>query len=280
MSNVRKCQPHPHGSYRAQRCDTSSYVWYGPSSQAQGDVSVLKEFLARLATTRSTFFLIKLLGFDVRHHRPFVLMSGADARLPISRAKSLPSLGDPKRGPSFSQAPRFGRPVSAARASSQPREPASPLGRPSQGKTGRGYKDQQRPAAPAAPAAEFKEWKAVPVTELLPSEVSKAIRRIASQTGGGVVIEMQWGSSAYLPAHNGGQKYRDCAQRLQQLISGRLSRGSPLPVHIVDKPIRFSKRCSHSLIREQPFRGFAFFRFWLFLAVKPRASVIGSIRLL
>ena len=226
------------------------------------------------------FFLIKLLGFDVRHHRPFVLMPGADARLPISRAKSLPSLGDPKRGPSFSQAPRFGRPVSAARASSQPREPASPLGRPSQGKTGRGYKDQQRPAAPAAPAAEFKEWKAVPVTELLPSEVSKAIRRIASQTGGGVVIEMQWGSSAYLPAHNGGQKYRDCAQRLQQLISGRLSRGSPLPVHIVDKPIRFSKRCSHSLIRQQPFRGFAFFRFWLFLAVKPRASVIGSIRLL
>ena len=208
------------------------------------------------------FFPIKPLGLDVRHHRPFVLMSGADVRLPISRAKSLPSLGDPKRGPSFSQAPRFGRPASAARASSQAREPASPLGRPSQGKTGRGYKDQQRPAAPAAPAApavEFKEWKAVPVTELLPSEVSKAIRRIASQTGGGVVIEMQWGSSAYLPAHNGGQKYRDCAQRLQELISGRLSRGSPLPVHIVDKPIRFSKRSSHSLIREQLFRALPFF---------------------
>eukprot|EP00435_Cladocopium_sp_Y103_P066884 s320_g29.t1 len=92
--------------------------------------------------------------------------------------------------------------------------------------------------------AEFKEWKAVPVTEVLPSEISKVIRRIASQTSGGVVIEMQWGSSAYLPAHNGGQKYRDCAQRLQELISGRLSRGSPLPVHIVDKPIRFSKRSS------------------------------------
>lgn len=35
------------------------------------------------------------------------------------------------------------------------------------------------------------------------------------------------------------------ASRLQELLSGRLSRGSELPVHIVDQPMRFKKKVSH-----------------------------------
>lgn len=53
-------------------------------------------------------------------------------RHPISHSKSLPSLSDPRKGPSFTTAPRFGRDLptahrsSLSRASSQTREPGSP----------------------------------------------------------------------------------------------------------------------------------------------------------
>ena len=171
----------------------------------------------------------------------------ADVRLPISRAQSLPSLADPRRGPSFTQAPRFGReprrsrPPSAPSAPSPPGAPGAPQDPAS---PGRGYTDQPRPAAPEIRAKEWKPVTAAAVPELLPPEVVKEIRRIAA--GGGIVIEMLWGSSAYLPAHNGGKKYRQNASQLQELLAGKLSRGSPLPVHVVDKPIPFKKGPSHS----------------------------------
>eukprot|EP00438_Fugacium_kawagutii_P027452 Skav208103 [mRNA] locus=scaffold1681:270079:277632:- [translate_table: standard] len=84
-----------------------------------------------------------------------------------------------------------------------------------------------------------KEWRACPLKELLPSEVCKEVRSIAFPDGG-VVIEMLpvWGSSKYLPAHNGGQKYVKTAEQLRELLAGRLSGGFPLPVHIVDEPIQ------------------------------------------
>lgn len=166
-----------------------------------------------------------------------------DVRQPISRVKSLPSLGDPKKGLKFSQAPRFelprSRPQSAQGANFQevPRSrPQSAKGANSQEVPGqktkkRRDKDQEVPADRAR-----KEWKACPVKELLPSEVCKEVRSIAPD--GGVVIEMLWGSSTYLPAHNGGHKYVKNAERLQELLAGRLSGGFPLPVHIVDEPIQ------------------------------------------
>ncbi|CAK9111601.1 unnamed protein product [Durusdinium trenchii] len=163
-------------------------------------------------------------------------------RHPISHSKSLPSLSDPRKGPSFTTAPRFGRDLptahrsSLSRASSQTREPGSP----GKSKTG-GYRDQARPVAPQHEGK--APWKQVR-EELVPAEVREEVKRLARPTGGGVVIEMQWGSSAYLPAHNGGLKYREYASRLQELLSGRLSRGSELPVHIVDQPMRFKKKVS------------------------------------
>ena len=69
-----------------------------------------------------------------------------------------------------------------------------------------GYRDQARPVAPQHEGK--APWKQVR-EELVPAEVREEVKRLARPTGGGVVIEMQWGSSAYLPAHNGGLKYRE-----------------------------------------------------------------------
>eukprot|EP00434_Breviolum_minutum_P019208 symbB.v1.2.016930.t1/scaffold1305.1/size135414/2 len=87
-----------------------------------------------------------------------------------------------------------------------------------------------------------KEWATPPLIELVPNEVHRKVIELAGP--GALVIEMQWSNSVYLPAHNGGEKYKEIASNLIELMEGRLSRGSPLPVLIMDKPVKIKEKTS------------------------------------
>ena len=60
----------------------------------------------------------------------------------------------------------------------------------------------------------------------------------ASNSSAAVVIEMLWSSTEYLPLHGNGEKYRDMADRLENLLAGRWAEGQPVDVLVVDEPIR------------------------------------------
>jgi len=76
----------------------------------------------------------------------------------------------------------------------------------------------------------------------VPNEVHRKVIELAGP--GALVIEMQWSNSLYLPAHNGGEKYKETASNLIELMEGRLSRGSPLPVLVMDKPVHIKEKTS------------------------------------
>lgn len=99
----------------------------------------------------------------------------------------------------------------------------------------------ERLAEPHQRSSRVNEWKASPIHELLPPEVCEQVHQVASPSGG-VVIEIQWSSSQYLPAHKEGRKYLRYAELLQELLQDRRAKGGPLPVHVLDKPISCKRR--------------------------------------
>ena len=171
-------------------------------------------------------------------------------RQPLCRIKSLPSVfNNSPSSPTFARAERLAEPRQRSRRAqsaahsrahadrdgvashNRQQSPKAKTGEKSKNDKGqKGQKDQK----------DVKEWKASPIHELLPPEVCKQVHQVASP--GGVVIEIQWSSSEYLPAHKGGQKYLQLATLLQKLLEGRLAKGGPLPVHILDEPIRCKRR--------------------------------------
>ena len=169
-------------------------------------------------------------------------------RQPLCRIKSLPSVfNNSPSSPTFARAERLAEPhqrssraKSAARSwshadrdgvasHSRQQSPKAKTGEKSKNNKGqKGQKDQK----------DVKEWKASPIHELLPPEVCKQVHQAAPK--GGVVIEIQWSSTEYLPEHKGGKKYYEYAERLQELLKERF--GDRLPVHVLDKPIRCKRR--------------------------------------
>lgn len=72
----------------------------------------------------------------------------------------------------------------------------------------------------------------------MPEEVRrKVIRTAASCEGAAVVVEMLWSSTEYLPLHGNGEKYREMADRLENLLAGRLCEGHPVDLLVIDEPI-------------------------------------------
>eukprot|EP00435_Cladocopium_sp_Y103_P071741 s574_g38.t1 len=105
-------------------------------------------------------------------------------------------------------------------------------------------KKQRRPASQQQRTREeAKEWTTPPLRELVPSEVRSKVLSLAGK-GSALIIEMLWSNSTYLPAHNGGLKYKEVASNLKELMEGRISRGFPLPVLTIDEPVPIKKRVS------------------------------------
>lgn len=103
-------------------------------------------------------------------------------------------------------------------------------------------KKQRRPASQQQRTREEpKEWTTPPLRELIPGEVRSKVLGLAGK-GSALIIEMLWSTSAYLPAHNGGLKYKEVASNLKELMEGRISRGFPLPVLTIDEPVPIKKR--------------------------------------
>ena len=158
-------------------------------------------------------------------------------RRPLCRVKSLPSVfNNSPSSPTFARAERLAEPhqrSSRAKSAVHSRSHADRDGVAS-------HSRQQSPKAKTGEKSKNnnKEWKASPIHELLPPEVCKQVHQAAPK--GGVVIEIQWSSTEYLPEHKGGKKYYEYAERLQELLKERF--GDRLPVHVLDKPIRCKRR--------------------------------------
>ncbi|CAK9059403.1 Glyoxylate reductase [Durusdinium trenchii] len=162
-------------------------------------------------------------------------MAEREPRLPLAGSTSV--FSSTSIGSGWAMSPRFDSDVDdfwvklPERPKSATASPRKPPGRPQRRRTSNGGQ--------AGGALEGREKQAVPVKELVPPEVMKKVLDIAR--GGALVIEMLWSTSSYLPAHNNGQKYKQIAGELQELLEGRLSRGFPLPVLTLESPVKVKK---------------------------------------
>jgi len=192
-------------------------------------------------------------------------------RQPLCRIKSLPSVfNNSPSSPTFACAERLAEPhqrSSRAKSAvhsrshadrdgvashSRQQSPKAKTGEKSKNNKGqKGQKDQEDVKEWKASPIHVKEWKASPIHELLPPEVCKQVHQAAPK--GGVVIEIQWSSTEYLPEHKGGKKYYEYAERLQELLKERF--GDRLPVHVLDKPIRCKRRTCCVLAKAFPNQG-------------------------